>query len=125
MGDFCTIRGSRSAADRGRIGLVALALSVGLGAALAPVAQAEEPTPATGPTAVASSDLAADAEAGGPVSTSPRAALTDRDSSVQRGAAGGPSPLPLTRAATQLRVEQMSPVEWLSRFGSIEVGQID
>ncbi|MHA7837517.1 MAG: hypothetical protein ACX98W_08680 [bacterium] len=34
-------------------------------------------------------------------------------------------PLPLTRAAAQLRVEGMSPVDWLARFGPVSVDPID
>jgi hypothetical protein len=30
---------------------------------------------------------------------------------------------PLTRAATQLRIDEMSPARWLSRFGSVSIGQ--
>jgi hypothetical protein len=33
------------------------------------------------------------------------------------------TPRPLTRAATQLRIDEMSPVGWLSRFGSVSIGQ--
>lgn len=35
-----------------------------------------------------------------------------------------PSPMdrPLTRAATQIRVKKISPVEWLRRYGKVEVG---
>jgi hypothetical protein len=32
---------------------------------------------------------------------------------------------PLTRAAAQLRVETMSPADWLASFGDVTVGRVD
>jgi hypothetical protein len=32
---------------------------------------------------------------------------------------------PLTRAAAQLRIDEMSPVGWLSQFGNVSIGQRD
>ena len=34
-----------------------------------------------------------------------------------------PDTPPLTRAAARLRIEQMSPVRWLSRYGAVSIGQ--
>jgi len=33
------------------------------------------------------------------------------------------TPRPLTRAAAQLHIDEMSPVDWLSQFGSVSIGQ--
>jgi hypothetical protein len=33
--------------------------------------------------------------------------------------------MPLTRAASRARIDQMSPVDWLSRYGAVAVGRID
>ena len=32
---------------------------------------------------------------------------------------------PLTRAATQLRIDEMSPTLWLSRYGSVSIGELE
>jgi hypothetical protein len=32
---------------------------------------------------------------------------------------------PLTRAATRLRIEEMSPVRWLANYGIVSVGQLE
>jgi len=49
-------------------------------------------------------------EAGSPASQSP-------DHSV------APEPLPLTRAAARLRIEEMSPVRWLAHYGNVSIAQ--
>ena len=59
------------------------------------------------------------------VSTSP-AELTKRGSADAQPAddlrADDP---PLTRAATQLRIDEMSPTRWLSRYGSVSIDHRD
>jgi hypothetical protein len=59
------------------------------------------------------------------VSTSPTD-LAEAASTVTRPATvralDGP---PLTRAATQLRIDQMSPTRWLSGFGNVSIGPRD
>ena len=60
------------------------------------------------------------------VSTSPMLALFKPDSSRSHlPAAPSTDGPPLTRAAAQLRIDEMSPVRWLSRFGSVSIGQRD
>ena len=60
-----------------------------------------------------------------PVSTSPELAR-------RKGATGAPSPLPgvshrpaLTRAASRQRIETMTPLGWLERYGFVEVDGLD
>ena len=36
---------------------------------------------------------------------------------------GTPNVPPLTRAATRLRIEEMSPVRWLANYGIVSIGQ--
>jgi hypothetical protein len=56
-----------------------------------------------------------------PVSTSPGAAKTGA-SEVARDATPSERPLrPLTRAAARSRLASVSPVDWLSRFGNVEI----
>lgn len=58
-----------------------------------------------------------------PVSTSP----TDltKAGGVDKTLESAPSTNdpPLTRAATQRRIDEMSPTRWLSRYGSVSIGQ--
>ena len=65
----------------------------------------------------------ADSETESPVSTSPGASA--RPAATPRDPLAGEDPedLPLTRAATRRRIEAMSPVTWLSSFGSVTVGR--
>lgn len=58
-----------------------------------------------------------------PVSTSP-SDLT-KAGSVDKTLESAPSTNdpPLTRAATQRRIDEMSPTRWLSRYGSVSIGQ--
>lgn len=58
-----------------------------------------------------------------PVSTSPGALARPSATSSESLATDDPDDLPLTRAAARQRVEAMSPVSWLSSFGSVSVGQ--
>lgn len=60
-----------------------------------------------------------------PVSTSPepREQRNAVPGSLARDTAA--DPLPLTRAAAQQRVEGMSPVDWLARFGPVSIDSID
>jgi hypothetical protein len=59
------------------------------------------------------------------VSTSPTD-FAERTSTVARPAAVRPlDDPPLTRAATQLRIDQMSPTRWLSGFGNVSIGPRD
>ena len=75
----------------------------------------------------AAADPAPDAKPAGPaepaVSTSPEASAALDDATTHRA----PRPVErrpaLTRAAARDRVEHMSPVAWLSRFGTVEIGQ--
>lgn len=61
------------------------------------------------------------------VSTSPESERTvdwDRGAAGRAGAASKPGP-PLTRAAARQRIETLSPLPWLSRFGPVVVEQAD
>lgn len=80
-----------------------LALLAGL-AVLAPAAAADEPTPVTLDPIEAPGVL-------GPATT--RAGIEAR----------APAELPLTRAASRQRVDGMSPLEWLARYGHVVVGR--
>jgi len=83
----------------------------------ATVTGAETPSAPAQPTA--SPDL--------PVSTSPEpkgAREADRGAPGQTGP-GSTRELPLTRAAARQRVESLSPLPWLSRFGPVAVEQAD
>lgn len=76
-----------------------------------------------------SPSLAAEPEAGlsnrSVVSTSP-VDLAEPDSTQQQPTAtrsvNGP---PLTRAASQLRIKEMSPTRWLAQFGNVSIGPLD
>ena len=59
------------------------------------------------------------------VSTSPTD-LAERASAVARPATVRPlDDPPLTRAATQLHIDEMSPTRWLARFGNVSIGPRD
>ena len=59
------------------------------------------------------------------VSTSPEFARADGGHGTVRPSHDAPTRPALTRAASQQRIETMSPLGWLERFGSVEVGRID
>jgi hypothetical protein len=59
------------------------------------------------------------------VSTSPSGddASTTLDPSASRKTANAtPDRPPLTRAATRLRIEEMSPLRWLAHYGDVSIG---
>ncbi len=61
------------------------------------------------------------------VSTSPNppAALAFLDGTAPNFSpvSSAPNLPPLTRAATRLRIEEMSPVQWLAQYGNVSIGQ--
>ena len=58
----------------------------------------------------------------GPVSTSPADLVKQGSAETRPAAAIATDDPPLTRAATQLRIDEMSPARWLSQFGSVSIG---
>jgi len=57
-----------------------------------------------------------------PVSMSPSSAPNAALANETSDAAISQQPRPLTRAATQQRIDDMSPVGWLASFGPVVVG---
>lgn len=57
------------------------------------------------------------------VSTSPMTASAVASASAESSASTPSSAPPLTRAATQRRIDEMSPAGWLSQFGRISIGR--
>ena len=55
------------------------------------------------------------------VSTSPIAARFPIGHDAEHQTAARRDQVPLTRAAARRRIEAVTPVEWLARFGSVEV----
>jgi len=102
-------------AFRSLIALLALAI-----AAVAAAASSDD-EPAT--RAIAQEFSVTD-ETEAPVSTSPLS-LYKRDLvSEPNPARSGADVTPVTRAASQQRVDDMSPVGWLASFGSVTIGHI-
>jgi len=58
-----------------------------------------------------------------PVSTSPTDLTEAGSRNRQLDTAPSTNDPPLTRAATQRRIDEMSPTRWLSRYGSVSIGQ--
>lgn len=58
-----------------------------------------------------------------PVSTSPTDLTEAGSGDRQLETAPSTNDPPLTRAATQRRIDEMSPTRWLSRYGSVSIGQ--
>ena len=58
-----------------------------------------------------------------PVSTSPTDLANAGSGDRQLETAPATNDPPLTRAATQRRIDEMSPTRWLSRYGSVSIGQ--
>jgi hypothetical protein len=59
------------------------------------------------------------------VSTSPTGLPGPGSANVGPPAALASDDPPLTRAATQQRIEEMSPIHWLSRFGKVSIERRD
>ena len=110
MGDKTNIQDARVRPSQRRFGVARALALVGLLAALAIDAGANEP---------AGSD-ATDA----PVSTSPAPPAAPGPATRWPTTSRIDTP-PLTRAAERQRVEQISPVSWLSRFGEVRVERND
>ena len=85
-------------------------LSTGLLVLLAGAAFADEPA----------SEAPGSIEAA--VSMSPAPFEGDSDRTNASRVQPSPHPLPLTRAATQQHIDDMSPVGWLASFGPVTVG---
>jgi len=83
----------------------------------ASAAEGEFETRATG------SETRATQETEAAVSTSPVALGTSSLSSEPNGAGTGPEAMPLTRAASQQRVDQMNPITWLQSYGAVTIGR--
>ena len=109
----------------GRAALVAstAALTIAGSLALAAAAGADPAEPVPLPTRPNNAAPPAGNETESPVSTSPGALARLRATPTERLAGDDPDDLPLTRAAAQQRIEGMSPVTWLSSFGSVTVGR--
>jgi hypothetical protein len=58
-----------------------------------------------------------------PVSTSPTDLAKAGSADTKPETASSTDDPPLTRAATQRRIDEMSPTRWLSRYGSVSIGQ--
>ena len=58
------------------------------------------------------------------VSTSPEFARAEGAHGAARPASRATTRPALTRAASRQRIETMSPLGWLERFGSVEVGRV-
>lgn len=58
-----------------------------------------------------------------PVSTSPTGLTQAGSGDRPLETAPSADDPPLTRAATQLRIDEMSPTRWLSRYGNVSIGQ--
>jgi len=56
------------------------------------------------------------------VSTSPTDLVEPGSTDAQPTTAGSTDDPPLTRAATKLRIDEMSPTRWLSQFGNVSIG---
>lgn len=56
-----------------------------------------------------------------PVSTRPTKLATRSSEDVKPSDAHSPNDPPLTRAATQLRIDKMSPTAWLSQYGHVSI----
>lgn len=81
--------------------------------------------------AVASVGVAAADPAGSPAAVDADVSASTLGETAPEGkqSAGPTTPaesaLPLTRAASQQRIEHMSPVDWMRRFGDVTVGRVD
>lgn len=100
--------------------MVALSLSAapslaGSPAALAPIREAAV-VPNPGPRSVEAQSVSSESHTA-QSTTSPSATARANPSAV--------ASQPLTRAAAQLRIDEMSPVGWLRHFGSVSIGQRD
>lgn len=93
---------------------------------LIPAASIADPTPAqSGPAAIIAPPLAAPDRANS-VSMSPSlVGVRPNTTTALTPLEGDETARPLTRAAAQLRVETMSPADWLAGFGNVTVGRID
>lgn len=120
MGAFANIsdRGASKRRLRCAIGSLVSALIVGFAsiASADPANDARSPDPHT-----TASDRAPAAEAA--VSTSPVALGMPGLSAESDPVAVDADAMPLTRAASQQRVDEMSPMSWLSSYGNITIGQ--
>jgi hypothetical protein len=59
------------------------------------------------------------------VSTSPTDLTEAASGDRQPETAPSTNDPPLTRAATQRHIDEMSPTRWLSRYGSVSIGQLE
>ncbi len=115
MGGFCDIsnRGFWHIALRGSIGLALLSCI------------ATSPCFAETPVAVESAESVTvlDRAVSTSPSTSEALVAINRSQPFASMDAEAAAPIrPLTRAATQARIDRMSPLRWLSRFGHVSVG---
>ena len=95
------------------------ALALGLVALAAAASSDDEPA-----TRAIAQEISATDETEAPVSTSPLS-LGRRDLVSEPNAAAPDAKVtPLTRAASQQRVDEMSPVVWLAGYGPVTIGPI-
>ncbi|MBJ20990.1 MAG: hypothetical protein CL933_16405 [Deltaproteobacteria bacterium] len=88
----------------------------------APISVAEPANEGPGArTSIAKANLHEEAEAA--VSTRPVALGTPGSTANPNAAGARAQARPLTRAAAQRRVEEMSPMAWLASYGPVTVGQ--
>ncbi len=81
------------------------------------------PAPANEPIPEVRTNRIAPTEGSSPIVSMARAGET-RTGAFGSALAGAESDLPpLTRAAARLKIEQMSPVRWLSHYGAVSVSQ--
>ena len=110
---------------RGRLLGAAALLSTLL---LIPAASVADPAPdqAAAAPEMAAAKTAADRGNGNPVSMSPgHAGERPNTTTSLTSLEGDQTSRPLTRAAAQLKVETMSPTDWLAGFGNVTIGQVD
>ncbi|MFK7894368.1 MAG: hypothetical protein AB8G23_00955 [Myxococcota bacterium] len=77
------------------------------------------------PTARPLAELVNSGDDASAVSMSPGAQAQRPNTKSLTSLEGDQTARPLTRAAAQLRVDTMSPTDWLASFGHVTVGQID
>jgi hypothetical protein len=111
----------------GRTALLASTVALTIAGSVALAAPASADSAEAAPLAMRPNSAAprAGTETESPVSTSPDALAGPTASRGESIAGYDPDHLPLTRAAARRRIEDMSPVTWLSSFGAVTVGRPD